>query len=519
MSEVTFNEEYIENLDYGIIAVEGSKVDINGSSFDNIGISAIDISETTKGLNISDCSFVDSTIGIHCFMTSNVNISDSSFEYCEIGVSFSTSTDLNITDSFFYGNDKGIALSSSEIGLISGSLFLGNYYHGIESLTSRSFVVWNNSFIWNNDLTDIPDTERQQCYDNSKKNIWHNRELFSGNHWSELTSPDVDLNMIVDMSYKIEGGGDWSKYPLVFSPVDLISPPLNLISTANTDNVYLSWQKPSKEYYGKINGYKIFRGTSPERMEEIWSQPGQLTEFRDLTPTPGTVYYYQVRAYCSFGIGAPSNIVEAISDVTPPVITITTPSMGEGFNVRDVLVQWVAEDPESSIENFLFALDDNTYDHLGNNSTVLLEGLIEGMHRVTIIAINDKDLESSSNVSFIVDVSKPDLWLSEEGPIYSSDQMIDISWSSTDSITDVYGYSYRIDNGDWHSNGMSETLRTYLVEGQHNVTIRSIDLVGNTIEREIEIIVDITEPEIEITDPGPGSYLNFENISLSLESP
>ncbi len=516
-SEVTFIEESIETLDYGILAFDDSKMDIEGSSFSNIKFSAIDISDTTSGQNVSDCSFMDCQIGIHCVQTSYVNIVDSSFDYCETGVSFYTSTNLTIADSIFYGNDKGIALSSSDGGFISGSLFLGNYNHGIESINSRSFIVWNNSFIWNNGITDTPDPERQQCHDNSKKNTWYNRELFSGNHWSELTSPDADLNKIVDMSYKIESGGDWSKYPLVFSPVDLISPPMNLTATANTNNVYLIWEKPQLEYHGKTIGYKIYRGASPDRMEEIWSQPGQLTEFTDLTPTPGILYFYLVRAYCSFGIGTPSNIVEAISDVTPPVITITSPSMGKGFNVRDVLVQWIAEDPESNIDEFLLSLDGGSSLHLKNDSMLLLEGLNEGLHRVTIIAINDKDLESSANVSFIIDVSKPDLWLSEEGPIYSSDQMVDISWTSDDSITGVYGYSYRIDDGIWHSNGMSETLRTYLVEGQHNVTISCFDMVGNTVEVNAVIFVDITEPEVEITSPEPGSYLNFKNISLTLD--
>jgi hypothetical protein len=327
----------VKDFDHGILISGDSNVIVEDSSFENIELSGIDGRDDLDSLKVSGSLFNSCEVGIYSNLASDIHVSGTRFDYCDAGLSFSSSSQICVEDSVFFKNEYGMRIASCDGGLVTGSLFLRNNEHAIKSLNSGSFEIWNNSFIQNNNVNSTQDPVIRQCYENSDDNTWHSIDLRTGNHWSDLTSPDLDMDEIVDMSYKLEGKGEWSHYPLVFSPIDLISPPRNFAAESFTDHVYLSWEQPLEAYYGSVIGYRIYRGFTSDKMEEIGSVSGTLTSsYYDFETEQGVLYFYKVRASCAYGAGTPSIIVEAISDNTPPVITFLSPTPGQGFNRRSI---------------------------------------------------------------------------------------------------------------------------------------------------------------------------------------
>ncbi len=516
-SNCIFSDDYVKDFDHGILISGGSNVIVEDSSFENIELSGIDGGDDLDSLKVSGSLFNSCEVGIYSNLASDIHVSGTRFDYCDAGLSFSSSSQICVEDSVFFKNEYGMRIASCDGGLVTGSLFLRNNEHAIKSLNSRSFEIWNNSFIQNNHVNDTPDPVIKQCYDNSDDNRWHSSEFMIGNHWSDLTSPDLDMDEIVDMSYKLEGEGEGSMYPLVFSPIDLISPPRNLTAESFTDHVLLTWEKPLKEYYGRTNGYKIYRGFQSDKMEEIESISGLVTSISDVNIEQGIRYYYLVRATCSYGAGAPSNIVEAISDNTPPEITFISPSPGQGFNRRSVTISWKSEDPESEITRSYYCLDGGNFIEISGGSSIVLLNLTEGYHEITIKAVNSLELEGTSVLQFNVDTTPPELSFSEEGPIYFDGNTVELEWKSEDDISGIGAYYYSINGEEWKNNGLTSVLEIYLEEGTHEVSVASTDSLGNRIEKSIVVIVDKTDPEISIISPVPDEYINQDNLTLELE--
>lgn len=516
-SNCIFSDDYVKDFDHGILISGSSNVIVEDSSFENIELSAIDGGDGMDSLKVSGSLFNSCKVGIYSNLASDIHVSGTRFDYCDTGLSFSSSSQICVVDSVFIENEYGMRIASCDGGSVTGSLFLRNNEYAIKSLNSRSFEIWNNSFIQNNHVNDTPDPVIKQCYDNSDDNRWHSSEFMIGNHWSDLTSPDLDMDEIVDMSYKLEGEGEWSKYPLVFSPVDLISPPRSLVAESFTDHVLLTWEKPLKEYYGRTNGYKIYRGFQSDKMEEIESISGLVTSISDVNIEQGIRYYYLVRATCSYGAGAPSDIVEAISDSTPPEITFISPSPGQGFNKRSVTISWKSEDPESEITRSYYCLDGGNFIEIGGGSSIVLLNLTDGYHEITIKAVNSLELEGTSVLQFNIDTTPPELSFSEEGPIYFDGNTVELEWKSEDDISGIGAYYYSINGEEWNNNGLTSVLEIYLEEGTHEVSVASMDGLGNRIEKSIVVIVDKTDPEISIISPVPDEYINQDNLTLELE--
>ena len=104
------------------------------------------------------------------------------------------------------------------------------------------------------------------------------------------------------------------------------TPPTNLQATASSTSITLTWQ-PSTQGTYPIQGYAIYRGTTPGGEDITPIKTVSATTYTDTDITAGTTYYYYVKTFDNKNhYSSPSN--EAHATVTcnyPPVTISITP--------------------------------------------------------------------------------------------------------------------------------------------------------------------------------------------------
>ncbi len=95
------------------------------------------------------------------------------------------------------------------------------------------------------------------------------------------------------------------------------SAPRNLVATAGTNSITLTWMPPSSNGGDVITNYKIYRGSSAndEGLAPIYAI-GNITSINDNSVSDGVTYFYRVKATNSAGDSSPSNEASAIVQIT-----------------------------------------------------------------------------------------------------------------------------------------------------------------------------------------------------------
>ena len=189
-------------------------------------------------------------IGISLGFSSNSLIANNncSDNYRGIYLAFSSNNTL-INNNCSSNSDSGIELIFSNDNILSNNNCSSNNYEGISLLYSSNntiiwnqlynniicgiyaysdFIIttpcsynliWNNTFYHNNGAGDSYDPSHIQAYDDGTNNWWNSSSGY-GNYWSDWTTPDGDMNGIVDNPYNIDGSaGAKDFYPQTTAPI------------------------------------------------------------------------------------------------------------------------------------------------------------------------------------------------------------------------------------------------------------------------------------------------------------
>ncbi len=119
-----------------------------------------------------------------------------------------------------------------------------------------------------------------------------------------------------------------------------------------------------------------------------------------------------------------------------------------------------------------------------------------------------------------MDTVAPNLSISSpsNGAATSSTSM-DVFWNATDAYHRRSGYQYQIDGQAWSAIGpASDNLFSGLVDGSHTVSVRAIDMVGNTATASVTFIVDTNDndpPVVSISTPSEGSISAASNVVVT----
>ena len=142
--------------------------------------------------------------------------------------------------------------------------------------------------------------------------------------------------------------------------------------------------------------------------------------------------------------------------------------------------------------------------------------LADGIHTVYLKAFDLVDNTATTSVTFRVDTIDPTITITAPAPGFYSDSFdVRVDWEGSDSGSGILGYQYRIDGQGWSS--ISDALTyifTTVVNGNHTVDVRAIDLAGNDFETSVTFNVDTVPPILTITGPMEGLNTNSTTVSV-----
>lgn len=214
-------------------------------------------------------------------------------------------------------------------------------------------------------------------------------------------------------------------------------------------------------------------------------------------------------------------ILAESGDTAPPTISITSPSQGAVVIAPSVTVEWEASDADSGIDRFEVSVDEGEPQVLPAAArSHPVPGLSDGLHEVTVTAVDVAGNVQLASVSFVVDTLAPTLQLTAPaaGLAIKSTTVL-VTWTATDAGTGISRYEIVLDGGDPRTLPSSDTSDslTDLSEGPHTVEVTAFDGAGRSTTASREFLVDVTAPEVSIVSPS-GDYLGSSTIEVQWSS-
>ncbi|MHA1212944.1 MAG: hypothetical protein ACTSSH_10830, partial [Candidatus Heimdallarchaeota archaeon] len=187
-----------------------------------------------------------------------------------------------------------------------------------------------------------------------------------------------------------------------------------------------------------------------------------------------------------------SGNLKVVLDMTPPIITIFSPTDGLITNQEVSLIYTVSDD-YSDFSDIIITGDASgtTY-----NS--------EGSYEIEITAIDEAGNSASETISFIIDKTAPVITF--EGPTagyYNTDQTV--IWSVADDNLD-----------DEQVIASHPSGYIFSTDGTYQVIVTATDLAGNIASRSLTIVIDKTAPVITFEGPTAGYYNTDQTVIWSV---
>ncbi len=201
--------------------------------------------------------------------------------------------------------------------------------------------------------------------------------------------------------------------------------------------------------------------------------------------------------------------VTFVLDSNPPVVYILSPDDDEVVGGAPVTVEWNATDLGSGVSAIEIKLDDGVGVDVTGETSYEFSDLDEGLHTVTVSAVDGGGNEDTASVTFEVDTTAPTVQITapETGAILSSSDVL-AAWTATDSSSGIGLVEGSLDGGAWTTVTSSPFALYSLTDGEHEFSIRATDGVGNTAAAvSVSFSVDTIGPELEITAPTEGAYV------------
>mgnify|MGYP006285758681 CR=1 FL=1 len=185
-------------------------------------------------------------------------------------------------------------------------------------------------------------------------------------------------------------------------------------------------------------------------------------------------------------------------DTIEPSIRMIGPEEGLVTASRNVEVRWEAYDIGSGIDLFQVRLDDQEwYDLSPETFSRSFFQLDDGWHNVRILARDLAGNTNTTNVSFTVDATPPDLIIdSPRKGSHVSQAPVSVTWTVLDAVTGVDRIEYKDNTSEWKEVQTDRISLTGLEEKTYTISIRAFDGVGNVAEESTTFTVDRTSPEI-----------------------
>ncbi len=418
---------------------------------------------------------------------------------------------------------EGILLIAEVDAEVSFNRLINNSGFGLYAFDGTSLNVFHhNVLIENNGATDIYSEQNVQAKDDSGTNLWSWNGY--GNYWADWTSPDADLDGVVDDPYVIDPKTPISdEFPLVNMPecpYFIPSAPEDLYSVPDVGKVTIGWSAPYYDGNG-MDGYMVFRKDDPTSYmppDFIGDVNADTLTITDDTGAVGQAYYYYVKAYNSAGESTGSAYVMTASLFPPsdPSVVIETPANGGFLNSSNIIVLWSGDGYGLPILEYEIKVDSGHWVNVAGDTSYQVVGLSDGPHTILIRMMTAMGWHLSEVTSVLVDTTEPTLTLLNTTMLLLiNTTSATVQWEGSDADSGVTAYWIRLDDGPWVDLGLvDDHTLTGLGHGTHVVLVRAYDKVGLYDEKTFNITVDLIAPHM--VEFGPTGEVQWNETPIDL---
>jgi hypothetical protein len=136
---------------------------------------------------------------------------------------------------------------------------------------------------------------------------------------------------------------------------------------------------------------------------EIWTTQTTVT----LPPQSDGDHTFSIKAVDNAGNNGTSGSDTFQIDVTPPSVTISSPSSGETVKSSSITLAWSGSDASSGIEKYEIKLDSGNWIDKGTATSHTFNGMNDGSHTICVKAIDKIGNSKEYTTSFSVNVPQP----------------------------------------------------------------------------------------------------------------
>ena len=280
--------------------------------------------------------------------------------------------------------------------------------------------------------------------------------------------------------------------------------PQNLEAEPGDTQVRITWSPPADDGGSDLTGYQMRGGLQTSWASIPATETGPAT-FGNLEN--GREYTFSVRAVNEIGPGPTATVNATPRGVlaAPSAPRNLTASPGDA----EVTLTWVppAEDGGSDVTGYEYQVDQGGWKDAGTadaRSVVVRSGLENGTsYTFSLHAVNDigpgavATVEATPRPAAIAPTAPQNL-AAEPG-----DTMVTLTWSppANDGGSDITGYQYQVDQGDW-TNAGAANARSVVVSGLENLRQYTFSLRALNGETEPGAAATVqATPRAEITVP------------------
>ncbi|MCU0859669.1 MAG: Ig-like domain-containing protein [Thermoplasmata archaeon] len=212
---------------------------------------------------------------------------------------------------------------------------------------------------------------------------------------------------------------------------------------------------------------------------------------------------------------------ETILDTTSPDIQVTAPEEGALVGDSAVGLTGTVWDNQTGLKSVSYSVDGG-----GAVALTVTEGAAElavsvtldledGLHTVTVYAVDMVDWSSESDVSFTVDSTAPVITMTapEDGSYIASTD-VTVTWTVEDVTSSVSSVSTKLDDEGWVDATGDSVSYASLDEGAHTVQVRAVDEATNVATESVGFVVDTYEPTVHITAPADGATVLTSDVDI-----
>lgn len=339
--------------------------------------------------------------------------------------------------------------------------------------------------------------------------------------YGNRTYTDKNLQADKSFSYRLTAGSSVTNTLTTStrSPVLPNAPAALVISGITKTGLKLSWTDNSSNE----SGFRIERSQSAEgSFTEIAATTASVTSFNDNNLTPGSTYYYRIRAYNSDGYSAYTSMVQATT------IALQIPDTPGSLIASQINYTWATllwkdnSDNEKGFELERSGPGDLTTKTVislsaGTTSYTDKELVMDGSYQYRIRAINDDGRSAWSNtINLVTPVLLPPAAPTKLKSTKFTDKSISVRWDDNSDNEDAFIITRSLAS-DLNSSvdielGPNDTTYTdtsLMASTTYLYTVKAVNIAGSSSNSNKNVATTLSQAELKRINTGLIAYYNF----------